>query len=117
VTVSTRYFIAWCIALFALTMLFAVRGRARLVNVFDSRVEVSAAQPIERIRGGMAGPAVTVAAEPEDSSYLVQPGDSWSRIAKKKGINDYNALAEHNDYRKLEPGITIQIPAELMERP
>ena len=86
-----------------------------IADVFEPKHQITAAQSLSGIRGAKAGDPVHLDPLPERVTYQVQKGDSWSRIAKKYGIRDYNELANHHSYMPLKPGMVIEIPKFLLE--
>ena len=117
-SISTRTQI-WLIfsGLGLLATWYGLSGRARLRAIFRPEIEITDTIALEDIRGARAGETV----EPTDDLTLVrhtvEKGDSWARIARRYGVLDYNELARHHGYLHLRPGMVIEIPPELRERP
>lgn len=107
----------WSSFLILTTLVVGFRFAAgdRLKALFSDQTNITRALAIESITAARAGKVVTVAPTIQATQYTVKKGDSWSSIARVYKISDYNALAKHNDFISLRPGLKLDIPAELME--
>lgn len=113
---NTHYQLGLFVLLSLAALVVGATQRGRIDALFHGRIQVEGAQPLADIRGARAGEIVDLRAPLAAVDYTVEPGDSWSRIAKAFQVRDYNALAKHNGFRDLQPGMQIEIPAELRER-
>lgn len=75
-------------------------------------------------RGGALGPAAAPQAEAARRTYVTQPGDTLSRIAKRFYGSEgaWNAIYEANraaipDPAKLQVGTTLKMPPDRASRP
>ena len=99
----------------AFAVLFGSRWNAGLADLFGDRINITEGQPIEAIRGARAGKPVAVKSQLKTIRHQVVRGDSWSKIAKKYAVADYNELARYHHFIPLKPGMVLEIPAELRE--
>lgn len=91
--------------------------RQRLDGLLDERVEITRSQSLETFSGARADEVVSDVPTLRAVEHIVKFGDSWSSIAKKYGIADYNQLKGHFGHVPLTPGMKLVIPAELREQP
>ena len=93
--------------------LFTLRPQLR-ASLEDTR-PIFTAQPLESIQGARAGQRVKQAPARKDVEYEVRAGDSWWSIAQRFHIRDASELARQNENIALVPGVSIRIPAGLLE--
>lgn len=92
--------------------------RPIIARNFERHIEISDVTPIESIRGSRAGKPVTITERKDTETYTVRRGDSWSSIARSRGL-DMTALMDANPKHKangLKVDDVIVIPASIQER-
>jgi len=110
-----KYRMLGVFAVFLMPLLFHFTMRSQLRASLEDSRPIFTAQPLEAILGGRAGERVQQAPARKDLAYEVRAGDSWWSIAQRFHIRDASQLAEENDNIALVPGVSIRIPATLLE--
>lgn len=91
--------------------------RQRLDGLLDQRADIVHSQSLESFSGARADEVVTDKPVLRAIVHVVKFGESWSTIAAKYRIADYNELKAHFGHVPLTVGMKLEIPAELREQP
>ncbi len=105
------------LGLLAMPLLFYHFLDPNLDYLFEDRRPVFQAERLEDIEGAAAGKRVTRPILRQANIHRVERGDTWWGIARKYRVKDSKALARFNNDVPLVPGVEIEIPESLVERP
>lgn len=114
---STTLLWLFLIALVILVLGYDRLYRGRLDGLLDHRSDIVHSQSLESFSGARSDEVVTDAPALRAIVHVVKFGDSWSSIAAKYGIADYNELKAHFGHVPLTVGMKLDIPAELRGQP
>lgn len=104
------------LSLVALVLVAAWLGlsrRAVLSELFEQKSVSWDVTNLQDIQGRRAGSPVAPTDPLRIVRYTVVAGDSWSTIAKRFNIDDYNELARYHNFINLKPGMVLEIPPEI----
>ncbi len=88
-----------------------------VVAAFEDRRPIYRAERLEEMFAAGAGERIEAPTFVATVTHEVQPGETWSSIARQYGVSDANALANVNGNIPLMAGGKVKIPPELRSQP